>query len=200
LTVRALPLPAAAPHGNRLRQARAPWRTCAALGIGLCALSPGQSADAAGPSPVDAMTRSADSWVGHSAPDFVLAALDGRIIKLSRLRGHAVLLNFWATWCAPCRVEMPWLEELSRTYRKQGLEVLGLSMDDEDRDSVVKFVRDRHIDYPILLRDAVVADAYGGVQYLPQTFFIDRSGKIVSRVYGLQTRSAFDERIRRALR
>jgi peroxiredoxin len=162
-------------------------------------MSLSQATDAAA-APVGAITQPADPWIGRAAPEFALASLDGRLFKLSGLRGHAVLLNFWATWCAPCRLEMPWLEELSRTYRKSGLEVLGLSLDDRDRDGVVKFVRDRHIDYPILLKNAVVANAYGGVQYLPQTFFIDRTGKIVSRVYGLQTRSAFEAGIQRAMR
>ena len=150
-------------------------------------------------SPTTAAKASTDPWIGTAAPDFALPTLDGHIVTLSKLRGHAVLLNFWATWCAPCRLELPWLTELSRQYGPQGLEVVGLSVDHEDREVVAGFVRDRHIDYPIVLKDATVTPAYGGARYLPQSFFIDRTGTIVLRVYGLQTRSAFEEGIKQAL-
>jgi peroxiredoxin len=140
-----------------------------------------------------------DPWIGKVAPDFALTTLDGRIVKLSSLRGKVVLLNFWATWCAPCRVEMPDVAALGRQYQSQGLEIVGVAMDDDDRDGVAKFVRDRHIDYRILLKNSAVSDAYGGLRYLPQTFFIDRTGKILGRTYGLRTREQLETDIRRGL-
>ena len=141
----------------------------------------------------------ADEWVGRLAPNFALPQLDGRVVKLSALRGKVVLLNFWATWCAPCRLEMPWLADLSRHYRGRGLEVIGVAMDDDDREGIARFVRDRHIDYPILLKDGAVASAYGGVRFLPQTFLIGRNRKALSRAYGLSTRDAFEASIKRAI-
>ena len=137
--------------------------------------------------------------IGSIAPDFTLQDSD-HTVTLSQFRGQVVLLNFWATWCAPCQVEMPWLADLGRQYRSRGLEIIGLSVDEDDRNAVARFVSERHIDYPILLKDRAVADAYGGVRYLPQTFLIGRDGRIISRAFGLRTRGDFEADIQRALR
>jgi peroxiredoxin len=140
-----------------------------------------------------------DGWVGTQAPDFQLSALDGRSVRLSDLRGHVVLVNFWATWCAPCRVEMPWLAEFDARYRTLGLTVLGVSVDDGGRERVAAFVRERRVSYPILLKDDDIELRYGGVRFLPQTFFVGRDGKIIRRVYGIRTRADFEADIRSAL-
>ena len=133
----------------------------------------------------------------RTAPEFALKALDGRTVRLSDYRGRAVVLNFWATWCAPCRVEMPWLEELSRQYRAQGIEVVGISMDDPGQEAAVrKFVRERNVDYTILLGNDAVGDAYGGARLLPQTFFLDRDGRIVKSTVGITTRDDLESNIR----
>ena len=79
--------------------------------------------------------------VGAMAPDFQLASLDGKTVKLSELRGKAVLLNFWATWCQPCRIEMPWFVELEKEYGPEGLQVIGVAMDDSGKDEVAKFAK-----------------------------------------------------------
>ena len=81
----------------------------------------------------------ASSTPGHDAPDFVLTDLQGNTVKLSDLRGKAVVLNFWATWCPPCKEEIPWLVDLQKRYGSQGLQIVGISMDDGDPKDVVKF-------------------------------------------------------------
>src|SRR6266849_1061712 len=88
---------------------------------------------------------------GAPAPDFALKTLDGKTLKLSDLRGKAVLVNFWATWCAPCKIETPWIVDLQNQYGAQGLQVVGVSMDDEsDTEDVKKFAQEMHMTYPIL--------------------------------------------------
>lgn len=137
---------------------------------------------------------------GQPAPDFVLKDLNGNTVRLADLRGKAVLLNFWATWCAPCKVEIPWFIDLQKQYGPQGLQVVGVSMDDDtSRAAVVKFAREMGINYPILIGDDKTADAYGGVQALPTTFYIGRDGKLVNRVYGLVSHSEVESNVRAAL-
>ena len=138
-------------------------------------------------------------WVGKVAPDFALHDLQGHLVRLEEFRGKVVLVNFWATWCAPCRVEMPWLVELYARYRTQGLEILGVSVDDDQPDRVRRFVQDRQVKYRIVLEDDAVVDAYGGLRFLPQTFFIGRDGRILERTYGIRTKEELEADIRRAL-
>lgn len=139
---------------------------------------------------------------GAPAPDFHLPALDGKHVKLSDLRGKAVLLNFWATWCGPCKIEMPWFVEFQQQYGPEGLVVVGVSLDEdaeENRDDIAKFTEELKVNYPILLGNDEVAELYGGVQALPTTFFIGRDGKIVNRVFGLVSHSVMDKSIKAAL-
>jgi len=133
------------------------------------------------------------------APDFTLESLDGHSVRLSDLRGKAVLLNFWATWCTPCKVEMPWFVELQNQYGAQGLQIVGVAMDDSGKDDIAKFAKDMGVNYPVLLGKEAVGDAYGGVPALPETFFIGRDGKIVDKIIGLKGRGEIEESIRKAL-
>jgi len=110
-----------------------------------------------------------------------------------------VLLNFWATWCAPCRVEVPWLVEFYARYRADGLEILGINMDDGDREKVVNFAQEKHVQYPILLKDADVTAAYGGLHFLPQTFFVGRDGRITKRSFGILDKATFESDVLAAL-
>jgi thiol-disulfide isomerase/thioredoxin len=146
-----------------------------------------------------ALSFASGDWAGKSAADFALRALDGRRVRLSDFRGKVVIVNFWATWCGPCKVEMPWLVEFYERYRASGLEILGVSVDDGDPDRVAKFVRARRVSYTILLKDDAVVDAYGGLRFLPQSFFIGRDGKIIKRTYGIQAKREFEADVTDAL-
>jgi thiol-disulfide isomerase/thioredoxin len=136
---------------------------------------------------------------GQLAADFNLQALDGNTVHLSDFRGKAVLLNFWATWCQPCKIEMPWFVELQKQYGPEGLQVLGIAMDDAGPEDVAKFARDVGVNYPVLIGKEAVGDAYGGVQFLPETFYIGRDGRVVDRVFGLKSKSEIEDDIKKAL-
>lgn len=133
------------------------------------------------------------------APDFELKSLDGSKVKLSDFRGRAVLLNFWATWCGPCKVEMPWFVELQKQYGPQGLQIIGVAMDDAADDEIAKFAKEMGVNYPVLLGTEAVGQSYGGVNVLPTTFFVDRDGKLIAREFGLQSRSVFVDHIKESL-
>jgi peroxiredoxin len=132
------------------------------------------------------------------ASDFTLRSLDGHTVHLADLRGRTVLLNFWATWCAPCRVETPWLVDLDHRCRAQGLTIIGVSMDDS-REAVPTFAKEYHVEYPILIGTPAVADAYGGVRFLPQTFLIGRDGTIISRTFGIRDKASLEGDVRKAI-
>jgi peroxiredoxin len=134
------------------------------------------------------------------APDFALASLDGKTtIRLSDYRGKAVLLNFWATWCVPCKIEMPWFVELQNQYGAQGLQVVGVAMDDASPEDIAKFAKDMGVNYPIAVGKEAVGDAYGGVQFLPATFYIGRDGKVIDKVFGLKGKHEIQDDIKKAL-
>jgi len=136
---------------------------------------------------------------GRTAPDFTLESLDGKTVRLSDFRGKGVLLNFWATWCQPCKIEMPWFAELQKQYGPQGLQIVGVAMDDASPKEIGEFARDLGVNYPILVGKEAVGDAYGGVQFLPATFYIGRDGKVVDKVFGLKGRGEIEENIKKAL-
>jgi peroxiredoxin len=145
------------------------------------------------------VASSGNAKVGQPAPDFTLKSLDGKEVRLSSLQGKAVLVNFWATWCEPCKIEMPWIVELYDKYKPQGLEVLGVAMDDSGQDAIAKFAKEMKVDYPVLLGTDDVGDHYGGVQFLPQTFYIGRDGKITKSVNGIVSQSEIEDAIKQAL-
>jgi peroxiredoxin len=138
---------------------------------------------------------------GKPAPDFELADVDGKTVRLADLRGKAVLLNFWATWCPPCKIEIPWFVDLQKQYGPQGLQIVGVAMDDgNSRNAVAKFAKEMGVNYTVLLGNDKVGDAYGGVEALPTTFYIGRDGKIVSRVFGLVSHKEVEGNIQAALK
>jgi len=137
---------------------------------------------------------------GSMAPTFELKSIpDGKNVALASLRGKPVLLNFWATWCGPCKIEMPWLVDLQKKYGPEGLQIVGVAMDDTDNKEIADFAHKMGVNYTILLGKESVGQEYGGVNVLPTTFFIDRDGKIVAREFGLQSRSLFVDNIKKAL-
>jgi len=137
--------------------------------------------------------------IGQTAPDFQLRSLEGNVVRLSDFRGKAVLLNFWATYCRPCKIEMPWFVELQKQYGPQGFQIIGVAMDDASTEDIAKFAKEMGVNYPILLGKEAVGKSYGGVEFLPTTFFVDRDGKITDREFGLQSRSVFVDNIKKAL-
>ena len=133
------------------------------------------------------------------APDFSLESLDGKTMRLSDLRGKAVLLNFWATWCGPCKIEMPWFVDLQNQYGSQGLQIVGVAMDDGSKEDIAKFAKDMGVNYPILIGKESVGDQYGGVPALPESFIIARDGKVVDKIVGLRGKSEIEDSIKKAL-
>lgn len=133
------------------------------------------------------------------APDFSLEALDGKTTHLSDFRGKAVLLNFWATWCGPCKIEMPWFVDFQKQYGSQGLQIVGVAMDDASKEDIGKFAKDMGVNYPILIGKESVGDQYGGVPALPETFLIARDGKIVDKIIGLRGKAEIEDAIKEAL-
>ena len=145
---------------------------------------------------------------GKTAPAFTLADLNGNKVSLASYKGRPLVVDFWATWCGPCKVEIPWFEKLHDQYAGQGLEILGVSTDDLDRDDPAKlftqkrdiadFVSKMHMNYPVLLGEDKVEDTWG-IDAMPTTFFIDRNGKIVASTIGLAPREVIEEDIRKAI-
>ncbi|HWR35776.1 MAG TPA: TlpA disulfide reductase family protein [Clostridia bacterium] len=136
---------------------------------------------------------------GKTAPDFELKDLNGNTVKLSQFRGKAILLNFWATWCTPCKTEMPWFVDLQERYGGDGLQVIGVAMDDAGLDTISKFAKDMNLNYTVLLGKESISELYGGVNFLPTTFYIDRNGKIVDRVFGIVNRKEIEDNVKKAL-
>lgn len=136
---------------------------------------------------------------GQLAPDFVLKDIDGKTVRLSDYRGKAVVVNFWATWCPPCKTEMPWLVDLENKYRGQGLEIIGVALDEAGKDEIAKFARDMKLNYSVVIGNDSTSDAYGDVSMLPTTFYIDRNGKIVERVVGITGRGEIEDYMKAAL-
>jgi thiol-disulfide isomerase/thioredoxin len=133
------------------------------------------------------------------APDFTLESLDGKTMKLSDFRGKAVLLNFWATWCGPCKIEMPWFVELQNQYAAQGFQIVGVAMDDASKEDIGKFAKDMGVNYPILIGKESVGDQYGGVPALPESFLIGRDGKIVDKIIGLRGKAEIEDAVKKAI-
>src|SRR5690348_17299531 len=137
---------------------------------------------------------------GKAAPAFSLTTLDGKKVSLSDYKGKAVLVNFWATWCGPCKVEMPWFQEFQKEYAGQGLVILGLVDDvDAGKDTIAKVAQKAGVTYPILLADGKVQKAYGGVDVLPMSFYVDRNGVVVEETAGLGPKDEIEAHIKKAI-
>lgn len=134
--------------------------------------------------------------VSKRAPDFTLKDASGKRLSLSDYKGKVVLLNFWATWCGPCKEEIPWFIQFEKQYQSQGFTVLGVSMDEDGWKAINPYVAQHGINYPILLADEEVNQRYGGIDALPTTLMIGRNGKIAVIHQGLAGRDEYEKEIR----
>jgi len=132
------------------------------------------------------------------APDFTLAGSQGGPVQLSHYKGKVVLLDFWATWCHGCKTEIPWYIEFSQKYKKAGLAVIGVSMDDGGWKLVKPFLKQKKMKYPVVIGDDKLALQYG-VSSMPVTLLIDREGNIAVSHTGVVDKDAFEGEIRKLL-
>lgn len=148
---------------------------------------------------------------GKPAPTFTLTTVDGKKVSLVDYKGKALLLNFWATWCAPCKLETPWIVELRNKYAAQGFEVLGIDTEGDDvslsdkagwakdKSAVADFSKQMKVPYPMLMGGDSISKAYGGLDSLPTSFFVDRKGTVVAAQVGLTSESEIESNIKKAL-
>ena len=138
---------------------------------------------------------------GKPAPAFTLLDLNGKKVSLRDFKGHPLVLNFWGTYCAPCKVEMPWLEEFSRKYAPQGFEVVGVTYDSEvGKATISKDTQKLGVTYPILLSDPAIEKAYlSDSEVLPMSFYLDRTGKIIAVTAGLGAKDDLESMVKQTI-
>ena len=134
-----------------------------------------------------------------TAPAWELKDLDGKAVKMSDFEGKVVILDFWATWCPPCRKEIPGFVELQKQYGDKGLVVIGVSLDEEGPSVVKRFNEQNNVNYPVVMGDEKVVKAFGGVEGIPTTFIIDRKGNIVKKHVGFAAKEVFEKEIKELL-
>lgn len=134
------------------------------------------------------------------AKDFNVQLINGETFKLSQQKGKVVLLNIWATWCAPCREETPELVDLYSEYRNQGLEILGVSIDEQGRSVVDPFLEKYEVNYPVVIDDGAIMDKYGPTMGIPTTYIIDKEGSLRYFAVGAITLKELEPRIQKLLK
>ena len=149
--------------------------------------------------------------VGKPAPAFSLQDLKGNKVSLADFKGKAVLVNFWATWCGPCKLETPWIVQLRDQYANQGFEVLGIDSEGDDlpdtdkaglarqKTAVAEFVQQEHMPYPVLLGGDGLEKPYGGLEAMPTSFYVDRNGTVVAAQMGISSKDDMEAKIRKIL-
>lgn len=167
--------------------------------------------DSGSTAPDGSIEESVAPLIGRPAPAFALRDLNGKIVRLADYRGKAVMLDFWATWCVACRIEMPSVVALRNAYAAQGFEVLGIDTEGEDpassdkagwakaRAAAAEAAAKEKVSYPVLLNGDSIADAYGGVDALPTSFFVNRKGVVVAAEVGMVPASEIASKIQLAL-
>jgi thiol-disulfide isomerase/thioredoxin len=135
----------------------------------------------------------------ESAPNFSLKNSSGQAVELAKLHGKVVVVNFWATWCGPCRAEIPGMLDVYQKYRGKGLEIVGISVDRDGWSVINPFVKKLNITYPVVLGNGAVTDAYGGIDAIPTTFFVDRNGQVLLRHVGYMSKDEFEKAVKSSL-
>jgi len=130
-----------------------------------------------------------------AAPDFTLPDINGVNVKLSDLKGKVVALNFWATWCGPCRKEIPDFIELQNIYGKEGLQFVGIALDDGGASVIKPFAEKLKMNYPVLVGNETVTAAYGGMNAIPVTILIDKKGNLRGKFVGMRTKAVMESLI-----
>ena len=133
---------------------------------------------------------------GSAAQQFELRDVNGRLVRLRNYQGKVVLINFWATWCPPCRAEMPELVRLQREHARRGLQIIGITYPPEKKDRVRRFARSLKVNYPIILGTRQIKARFSSDETLPLTIVIDRDGKVIDIISGILLREEFDEKIK----
>ncbi len=163
------------------------------------------------PDPAGGLPKYNSPFMGKPAPAFALEDLSGKKVTLDSYKGKAVLINFWATWCGPCKIETPWLIDLRNKYAGQGFEILGISAEADDlkkddkagwakdKAAIAKFVTEEKVPYPILLDGDSITQAYGSFDAMPTSFFVDRKGTVVAAQMGITSASDIEANIKKAL-
>jgi cytochrome c biogenesis protein CcmG/thiol:disulfide interchange protein DsbE len=173
------------------------WKQALGAGMLLAVAAGGQGQSA--PATAGKAALRAGMRAGMRAPEFVRSDLDGKRIDLASYRGKVVLVDFWATWCAPCLVEIPRLIEMQKRYGAQGFQVIGVSMDD-GVEAVRRMPKRYAFDYPVVMGDARLGERYGGVLGLPVQFLVGRDGRIVRRYDGAVDAGALEREVEGVLR
>ena len=151
------------------------------------------------------------SLTGKQAPDFTLEDLKGNKVSLSSYKGKPLLINFWATWCGPCKIETPWLVDLQNEYGPKGLQIIGISTEGDDlkpedkeawahdKAAVAKFVKEERMQYPVLINGDSLATEYGGLDAMPTSVYVDKNGKVVAMQLGISSKGDMEDHIRKAM-
>ena len=135
-----------------------------------------------------------------AAPPWQLKGVDGDPVKLSDFKGKVVILDFWATWCGPCKMEIPGFVDLQKKYGEQGLAVIGVSLDDGGPQTVKPFMKSLAVNYPVVMGNDKIVQDYGGIEGIPTTFIIDRQGMIVGKHLGYEEKQRFEAEIKPLLK
>ncbi|MEY4939256.1 MAG: hypothetical protein RIQ93_991 [Verrucomicrobiota bacterium] len=176
----------------------------ALLGLGLAGCKPAEPLKTPG-APKPKVTNTADAAplaalpVIKPAPAWKLKDLNGTVVSSEQFKGKVVVLDFWATWCPPCRQEIPGYTELQKKYGKEGLAIVGVSLDEAGPTVVKDFAAKFGINYQMLMADETIAEAFGGVEAIPTTFLIDRDGKIRDRKVGAEPTEVYERKIKAVL-
>lgn len=149
--------------------------------------------------------------MGKPAPNFTLEDLKGDKVSLADFKGKPLLINFWATWCGPCKIETPWLIELQKEYGPKGLQIVGISTEGDDlkpddkegwahdKAEIAKFIEKEHMPYPVLINGDSLSAKYGGLEAMPTSFYVDRDGKVVAIQLGITSKEDMVANIKKAL-